>query len=315
VKKKKVDDKRIEEVILAYANCNLKDNPPKLYKISDVIQNNITGDKDSVLNAEIDYICQIHEFNRIVRKNKKAMDDDYNIAHNAVFNYQNNGCKKRCIFRGRVSNNKNLKCYECFQSVFIKVLSDISKGKEYTDIPEFNSLENSYDQYIQKYYLFDFCKTPPGSTFKYKIVTEVIAVDNFGSCVERLGNLTLDKNPLYKEAVFSVFNGYILEILTGCLVAFLVQDERNRERIKICEQCSKFFIRSKFDDRIRKCTRCSAKPRKSKEYNKEYQKRYREIRKRQKLTAEKEKTIKQYMQGAGISRKEAEKIWKVDHPT
>ena len=103
----------------------------------------------------------------------------------------------------------------------------------------------------------------------------------------------------------------IKKILSYCLIEFM-KSPRNRELINRCEECKKYFIAKKVDQRNKFCPICSRKSKKSREDRRQYQREYRKKQKRRiedEKRETKENEIKNYMKSFNISRKAALELW------
>jgi hypothetical protein len=107
---------------------------------------------------------------------------------------------------------------------------------------------------------------------------------------------------------------YWLRILANDLIHFLM--DGNLKNLRKCKFCEDYFIASRDDRRIIYCQECSPSSKIGKEKQREAQKKHRE-KKRQEREEERakarESTILHYMDALGISRREAEKLWRADN--
>jgi hypothetical protein len=230
----------------------------------------------------------------------------FNLAVNALFKYRNGYCESECsertirqkIFGEAIFNGENrLKCLECDQLLFINILNKIIEGKEYSEIKELSILKKWAEDTLYRHKTICVSRASNGGCFK-EALTETIKF---------IWKINYDNDDYFRMAV-NGFHAY-------SLIAFLLKDENNREKIRKCPECNTFFIAPKIDPRIKKCHECSRKSRKSKEYNREYAKRYRQVLKAKQNAVEKKAAIKRYMEKAGMTRDEAERVWNIDHPS
>ena len=220
--------------------------------------------------------------------------------------WKKNNYKKE-LFVGK----NRVKCYECAQLYFHYVMSELVKGKHLSSIKSFEKIAMSNLNLLTTEINVNITKTKHNHNVEEKIQLNKI----FNISVP---NSLKTNNPVANYDLYygrlNYFNNLVAGILYYSLLLFLSADEKNRQRIKLCPDCGKFFVSSKFDSRIKKCSKCSPKSRKSKEYNREYAKRYRQVLKAKQIAAEKRAAIKRYMEKAGRTKEEAEEIWNIDHP-
>jgi len=229
------------------------------------------------------------------------------IAYQMVFGYENgfcecedgNGCiyNHRKYFLGteRFTEPERIKCYECDQLFFRYMLEEITKGKEYSNIGS-GALKyllgvahnNFYPNVVT-------VETPSKSHFK----------ENLNPFITYKPKI-IDSG-VFKDAFRSIF---IDDIVAYSLCEYLLNNDRRK--LKLCEQCNKFFIASKVDARIKFCSNCSPKSKMSKKKRREYQKKYRQKKKQEKLAIQREARIENVMKRAGYSRREAIEIIETD---
>lgn len=94
-------------------------------------------------------------------------------------------------------------------------------------------------------------------------------------------------------------------------VEFLKKDG-NASLFHLCEKCGKYFVAKKVDKRIKYCPLCSPKSKMGKEERKEYQKKYRGKKRKEKIAHERGAKINNYMEKLGCTREEAEEIIEAD---
>jgi hypothetical protein len=123
----------------------------------------------------------------------------------------------------------------------------------------------------------------------------------------------LEADHFYKEKKEGY--GFILtsyhEAISFLLVEFLMP-ERNRNLFYECSECNKYFVGGKSDRRIKFCSSCSPKSKMSIEKRKEYQRKYRQKKKQEKLAIQREARIEHLMKRTGYSREEAVEIIEAD---
>jgi hypothetical protein len=122
-------------------------------------------------------------------------------------------------------NKNNLKCYECDQLYFVHCLTEITNGKEYTQIKDFFKHLWAGRQKVKISETMD-------------IVKKTNEDDKFKEGLRRIVFCTFQSdNELHEK-----FNQCIINYFWFSLSQFLTTTERNRERIKKCIQCNKIYI-------------------------------------------------------------------------
>jgi len=114
----------------------------------------------------------------------------------------------------------------------------------------------------------------------------------------------------HKTTIHSGIFAYFHTSIPFFLVEFFKQP-KNKKLIHICDECGKYFISKRDDSRIRFCPSCSPKSKKSKELHNEYMKKYRQKKKQEKLSIQREARIKNLV-NTGWTRKEAEEMIEAD---
>ena len=95
-----------------------------------------------------------------------------------------------------------------------------------------------------------------------------------------------------------------------CLIE-LLKNESNRERIRKCTRCQRFFFASRLDNRIQKCKQCSSKSTLSKDQRKLYQQEYRAKKKKDREDQKREQRIRKIID-AGFTREDAIEMIEAD---
>jgi len=333
---------KIEDVFLSYANNILKGRPENFYNIAETIEQNMAIDLEGIDDA-IDYICAIskypdaNDFYTQYYKDPmfgtgKAKSDE---GRNAVFAdryyfYKSlyDGLwregeetsratgrfwekKIECEFgimnkelfgEDLCKDDYKIKCYECHQFNFIRYLMDIISGKEYSEIKEMDEL-----------------------LFRSSIMSTQRTVRNVEDSKERnkfkeiiTPNKIFDIG--YIQYVYSAdtgnsyhaFNEFIFGIASYSLTEFLLTE--GRSKIKICSICGLFYVQAGLHP-SKYCKTCSPKNKMSTEERREYQRKYRQQKKHERIEyelREKESEINDYMATLEITKEEAEQMWKDD---
>jgi hypothetical protein len=320
VEKKKDDEKKLEDIFLAYANYDFEESPEALGLIFELIDCakifslrttrfvlrkplSIYPIVDNIINlsfcesprdSQIEKIKPNHPEKNDVSQNQQLIldysiaSDFFNAALNAVFPLS--GCAE-CKFneiKTSLGENGKTKCFVCVQRCFIYILTEIVKGIKYDSILGFIELYNTIMNDFPKYELV--FSIPPLTS---KIKAENILTTSYDENIER----GLE------------FNEYLFWIVIFCLTIYLYNN--GRDKLKQCPECKKYFIASKLDERIRKCSDCSFRSKKTKEYNREYQKKRRAKLRLQAEVAKKKAYIKRLTE-RGVSLKDAEELWGFD---
>ena len=109
--------------------------------------------------------------------------------------------------------------------------------------------------------------------------------------------------------------GYCLDNYRIALYYFFVEflkKENNSRLFKACGSCEEYFVMGKFDDRIKFCSNCSHKSKMSKEKRREYQRKYRQKKKLEERTIQREARIENLMKRTGLSKEEVIEIIEAD---
>lgn len=170
------------------------------------------------------------------------------------------------------------------QKDYISILEMIVEGKSLRDIPLIYEL-------IKTYYSMPTTELKPKEDF-------------------------LEKIPPIRETSYqtlkSISDWYILQ---KHLAYFMVEYffwEQSRKYLRQCNKCKKYYVARKNYKRNKFCSDCSPKSRMSKEKRREYQKKYRQNKKQERLTSEREARIKTLMNNLDCNREEAIDIIEAD---
>lgn len=242
-------------LFLSYANNSFKDNPTNLvHFVEDAIQSSHIVSKDenvfshlrllaekviSVKKDSIPTLSKVKGGDWHLSKGKTAMDFFMTVlAHNAAFGFLDHlGCEDPlCSSRKkhRKKKLKTMKCYECDQEFFRKVLDDIMDAEycignhkrfiafknSYVDIPDLAVLLSLIDDHI---------KTEAKITIGESGVSR-----KYDHVFIRGMEMTSDK--------VNVFRGFLLSMAGYSLIDYLVGKNNNRRKLKKCRICQRFFI-------------------------------------------------------------------------
>ena len=123
-----------------------------------------------------------------------------------------------------------LKCCECHQYDFIRTLRYIAAGVIYHEVDGFGEHVAMADKISPKTIYFAEGETP------YNLIKATV----WESFDMMLGNFEL--------------SGFLNAIASYSLLEFLTQDERNRERLKICHRCGLLYVKSRHRNDQRFCS-------------------------------------------------------------
>lgn len=116
------------------------------------------------------------------------------------------------------------KCWKCCQSFFIAILWQIVAGVRYNEIMGFKVCINIYSK-ISPMGLVSLERQEP-----YNLIKTTWWGENLSGLL------------------VSGINNCLVSAATYCLLDFLTQDERNREKLKICHNCGLFFVKKRHRD-------------------------------------------------------------------
>jgi hypothetical protein len=307
----------IEKVFLAYANHPLRENPYYFREICDAIESIFSISSPPIQNLRplAAFMVEIAKRNnpliadyfveeKPASLNAQAVNISQQIGAEAVYGYRDKFCESKCperAVRGAGIDKKlfegpeRLRCYECQQLHFVRMLSEIVEGEEFSEIHGFSSfVSNGYKFFKQEVRVL--AKSEAEAPFKTKLQRGVNW--NPGGplyCAENGG--------LFGPYKFA-FQHFLDGLIAFSLCEFLLDSDRRK--LKKCDWCGTFFVASKVDSRIKYCAICSPKSKWSKETRREYQRRYWAKHKKAKDVQERIQYIDR-MIAAGYSREEAEK--------
>jgi hypothetical protein len=325
----------IEDMFITYANNSLREDPENFYKIFGAVKQNIEVDLNGVDEA-IDLICKLSKNNdfetillliKEIKKKDGPFPSDKNYAYQAVtggreYFYlesqihkddpeyiklcKENDFKCECREMNKMLLGEDLceelfvlKCYECHQLKFIDSLSEIASGKEYSKIKDINDILDLSSIFSTKTMYRKIEKIDKQAPFREKLqVDDLFTLGYHDYIWGSHGNS------------FHAFNEYMNSIAYFSVTEFLLQNDR--KKIKVCQKCNNCFVTIKADTRIRFCPRCSPKSKMSKKERREYQKKYRQRKKQERIANEKKARIENFMKNLDCTREEAEKLIDAD---
>jgi hypothetical protein len=230
---------RFEKAFLAYANISLRDNPRNFLKIFNIVNDYhpfIVHTKN--LLVVIDCIVALSMSSD--PDQVECVDEITTVAAEAVYGYKNGFCESQCPKRrarelkwGKTcfQGNNRLKCYECEQRDFIRMLSEITEGKNYSQIKGLIEFMNNSCQFDQKLNGENLIlPIDVGKKEELRKFVQLKTADpvSFASNGEEQS----------KFIFFEFWNGLIAYILSQVLL----QDAFDREKFKRCPICDTFFI-------------------------------------------------------------------------
>jgi hypothetical protein len=299
--KKKEEDKKIENIFLAYANYSLREDPSNFGKILNVIgeytsidlrgidklnelfceiakcknvqtllpflypavQADVKGEEgpsqiddlkyllaripvkateinlSSTSIEELFHLAELHRDDESAVDPMKIINAFYGrrrIKHDQHSKFEwNCKCKlrpnmKAIIGKDLCNDPFKLKCCDCHQYVFIKMLWYIEAGANYNDVKDFNKHAQMAKRIRPETIYF------PERKYPYILI-------------KATAWLSLDKILMNYE-----LSEFLNAIATYSLLEFITQDERNRERLKICPLCGLFFVKKRHRDDQRFCS-------------------------------------------------------------
>jgi hypothetical protein len=185
-----------------------------------------------------------------------------------------------------------IKCYECAQINFKRILKHITEGKSfYEDIGSLYLpalLSNAYGSFIRKHINLK------SGNFVESYYFYPFNIFNFF------------KYPSRDKFIHTTFGGFI----SISLAEFLLRNDRRK--LKLCQHCDKFFIAKKLDPNRKFCSDCSSKNRMSREERRNYQRQYRQKKKQDRIAQEREAKIMNYIDKLGCTREKAIEIIEAD---
>ena len=180
-------------------------------------------------------------------------------------------------------------------------------------VKERNLYENEYFyNFLRNYQKFVTAELILQSDNSFSFKTKFLEAECFYEDKNRDYSGIPKTHPYYHEFKSYLFirNSYH-EAISYLLVEFLMP-ERNRNLFYKCSVCNKYFIAGKSDRRIKFCSICSPKSKMGKKRRKEYQRKYRQKKKQEKLAIEREDRIEHLMKKTGYSREEAVEFIEAD---
>jgi hypothetical protein len=297
---------KIEDIFLAYANHSIIGNPKNFHTTVDAIDKVFPNSDElkSLMNQSIELLIRFAKFNDFskantyrekIRKNYNPFILEPNFEY--VYGYEGGVCYGYCqqgkTDRPKVIESKKftgpdrLKCFECDQAYFNYVLTNIVNGKEYSKIVDLTRFLSLRQSLIKTQVTISPRNTD--KPFKEELV----------------------KRPLWEPLLVNFFfYGLIGGVVSYSLSEFLIKD--NRIKLRLCDHCKKFFVASKADLRIKFCSDCSPKSKKTKAEKAEYMKQYNIKKKQDRISQEREAKIIHYIDNLDCTREEAIKIIEAD---
>ena len=278
----------IEDIFLTYSNHSLRDNPEYLYRIFQVIGDNIEIDLNGA-NRAIEIICELSQY--IDPKEYQAVIDEkydtagfYNpIEHPAkgavvgdrcnyyfefyrlkgdeiminvleamrerTFNCELRKINEKILGKDMCEKGYVQKCYECHQLDFINTLQDITNGKEYSEIKDIDMI--LYDSSLISTHrtIRSIDQSKYNTSFKEELTTCDVFDVGYRDYMNRdEANTTF------------AFCNYLNSIAYFSLTEFILHNDRRK--LKKCPYCEGFFIAKD----IKRTSRCY-----SEQCNKEFE--------------------------------------------
>jgi len=230
------------------------------------------------------------------------------IAIEAVYGYRDGYCDTRCDLRNLMiqkfgedtfSGPERPKCYECHQNYFINMLSMLTKGWPYSQVPGLMYLLNNSSRFVKRT-LQPILKSDDVTEQLEEVVVFRAEDPFFFGAMEGAPPMA------YK----GIFRNFLYNFVANDLTEFLLNNDR--QKLKICQWCEKYFIAKKVDLRTKFCPICSSKTKMTKEWQKKYYKNRIKEKKEQKKAEEdvkKDIKIKNYMKALDISMEDAIELY------
>ena len=228
-----------------------------------------------------------------------------NIAIEAVYGYRDGFCENKCTLRDLItkelgqnvfSGPERPKCYECYQTNFIRMLSILAlKQWPYEWMPDLMEFLNNSRRRLKA---------------ELQIVNQQLdevvifrADDPFF-----FGAITGGPPEVYK----SIFRDFLHGLIGNDLTEFLLTSENGRSlrnRLHKCEYCGTFFVADTFRKR-RYCDTCSPKSKMTGEKRRNYMARRRAKERKLRIARAREEHKRRCVE-AGMTERDAEISWKI----
>jgi hypothetical protein len=226
-----------EDAFLVYANYSIREDPKKFTEL--LSRKLILKDKREASEKIVDAIgCYIKE---AIKRDYGCDDigDDFCILEHDTHEVEN------IIGKEYFTGKNNLNCLDCNQMFFIKLLSNIAQGKEYSKIEGFNRIIDSTEDFAMRIKIVNASEK---SVFKESLLFYPFWIFDPEHIDEEKDNINF-----YDISNDDVYF-YIDNFFNFSLATFLLKDERNREKIKICNNCKKYFVKKRFREEQRFCS-------------------------------------------------------------
>jgi hypothetical protein len=280
----------VQDIFLTYANHSLKENPEVFYEILDKFKSlsniRIDEEQEKFLRDIIKYFVifvklddleaasefYIEESEKIARvklewlgyeeRLRELFSREVKIAFEAVYAYRGGYCEAgSCIknlnavyaFDARLLEGTNrLKCYECDQLFFRKLLTGIAQGKEYSEIPEEFKQEdgtwiegtgNLFQSFLTNAHSF-LEKRPTVVTEQSESPFKEELEEIYYYHSRELPKLHDAESPKDLSDYFAFTRTFLWEIVAYSLAEYLVNNDRRY--LRQC-QCGTFFTDGRLD--------------------------------------------------------------------
>jgi len=256
---------KIENIFLCYSNSPVKDNPESLLKLYEDLWSYSNGSntvashkrpktiRELTLKVMVSIAKKEDETERDAQKiveeylkgdsvmleSKYPWDSVYEIAHDAVYGFQNGYCENECSHRNRRTTlselgeglfigSDRLKCYECDRLWFMWIVSEIIRGKDFSEIDGFPDLISMNEKCTwTSIGLAESDRNPHFKTILKEKRHFVIP----GTSILEHRNTGHGKD---------IFNSFIRNIVAFSIIGFLLDNDRRR--LKYCSVCDDFFV-------------------------------------------------------------------------
>jgi len=246
----------LNNTFLKYANLSFRDDPESLY----LIVKQINDDYSLIPALEtwgVGHLAKrvmtiakyndpevIKKIEKRIKKQKMESREEAHmlsllyIASGIVFGYQDGYCENECFWRGYsreiidhslFTQPDHIKCFQCEQVRFTKILEGVIEGKEYKDIVGFEDLLYNSQKYFKREISI---RTAENNKFKQDLKERLIFQP-------QLSNDELWK-PKEKEISMRLWKNVFDSFTGNSLINFLLNNDRRK--LKRCSYCNDFFI-------------------------------------------------------------------------
>lgn len=267
----------LENLFLDYANISLRGNPDNLTKIFGVILESTVED-EIIYRSQAEKIIEVIAYFTSLGDPKKADDYRkqkqkevvfpwlYDVAFEAVFMYREGFCEEGCYEHNlidlqdlmeeqQLDTEKIVTCYQCWQLVYVKHLSELAKVGSLREIIHYEEMDEESYKVLEDHSALipgvkvgDKVKTSGGDfesrylRHAYECVKSVAYISNAGQIKKfnfaSLSNLTHQESSIYP--LRTRFVKYLNSLVGYSLCKFLLNNDH--KKLKECPYCLNFYI-------------------------------------------------------------------------